>query len=399
MQAPAPDPCLEDPLPERASVLSGMNEAQRYEYWSALALKYTPGLGNRSWQRLLSAFGSAAQAVKNLDNWREFGIRAGLARVFRAEAWREEATAEWRALHQYPHSILLWDDPYYPPLLKATHSPPLFLYYQGDASLLGNPKVAIVGARAASAEGLGACALVSRRLSAAGVTIVSGLARGIDKTAHIAALESGPGSTIAVLGTGLDVVYPAEHAKLQNQIAMQGLVLTEHRPGARPEARHFPVRNRIISGLCLGVLVVEAAARSGSLITARLALEYGREVFAVPGRFASAKAQGGQELIRQGAKPVFAAEDILSELMPYLAEEARPYQNHPAPGMKPPHPTPADSLEGKILRTLEEDGATHIDSLCSGLKVPASAVNSALVMLEVEGLVARLPGMVYSLKN
>ena len=376
-----------------------MNEAQRYEYWSALALKYTPGLGNRSWQRLLGTFGSAAQAVKNLDSWRDFGLRADLVRAFRSESWREEATAEWRALHRYPHNILLWEDPYYPPLLKASLAPPLFLYYQGDVSLLGNPKVAIVGARAASAEGLNACALVSRHLSAAGVTIVSGLARGIDKTAHLAALEGGPGSTIAVLGTGLDVVYPAEHAKLQHQIATQGLVLTEHKPGARPEARHFPVRNRIISGLSLGVLVVEAAARSGSLITARLALEYGREVFAVPGRFASAKAQGGQDLIRQGAKPVFAAEDILSELMPHLAEETLPYQNQPTPGMKPPRPTPADSLEGKILRVLEEDGATHIDNLCSGLKVPASAVNSALVMLEVEGLVARLPGMVYSLKN
>lgn len=397
MRTPDLEQALEEPPSERASLLTGMSESRRYEYWSALALKHTPGLGNRSWQRLLSAFGSAAQAVKNLESWQDFGIRGDLARAFRAEGWRDAALTEWRALHQHAHSILLWDDPYYPQLLKNTSNPPLFLYYQGDASLLGNPKVAVVGARAASPDGLNACAIVSSRLAAAGVTIVSGLARGIDKTAHIAALEGGPGGTIAVLGTGLDVVYPAEHAKLQGQIAAEGLVLTEHMPGTQPEARHFPIRNRIISGLCLGVLVVEAAARSGSLITARLALEYGREVFAVPGRFAASKTAGCQDLIRQGAKPVFDVEDILSELLPQLAEEPLAYPTEG--GRKIPAAMPPDSLEGRILRKLEEDGATQVDILCSGLKVPVSAVTSALLMLEVGGLVARLPGMVYALKN
>ena len=385
-------------FPAQPSCLSGMSEAQRYEYWAALALKYTPGLGNRSWQRLLTGFGSAALAVKNIDNWRDLGIRSDSALAFRSDAWRADAKAEWQALHKHPQNILLWDSPFYPQLLKSTHSPPLFLYYKGDISLLGNPKVAIVGARNASPEGLSACAAVSRRLAAAGVTIVSGLARGIDKTAHLAALEGGPGGTIAVLGTGLDVVYPAENAALQRQIAKEGLVLTEYAPGTRPEGRNFPVRNRIISGLCLGVLVVEAAARSGSLITARLALEYGREVFAVPGRFAAAKACGGQELIRQGAKPVFDVEDILSELMPQLAEEALPYPVGVA-ARKKPAALPADSLEGNILRLLEDNGALQMDILCANIKVPVQAVSGALVMLEVEGLVTRLPGSVYALKN
>ena len=397
MRTPAFEQTPERQLSEHASLLAGMSEAQRYEYWSALALKHTPGLGNRSWQRLLSAFGSAAQAVKNLDQWRDFGIRSELARTFHNESWRDAALAEWRALHQHAHNILLCDDPYYPQLLKNIPNPPLFLYYQGDVSLLGNPKVAVVGARAASPDGLNACAIVSSRLAAAGVTIVSGLARGIDKTAHMAALAGGPGGTIAVLGTGLDVVYPAEHAKLQRQIATEGLALTEHMPGVQPEARHFPIRNRIISGLCLGVLVVEAAARSGSLITARLALEYGREVFAVPGRFAASKAAGCQDLIRQGAKPVFDVEDILSELLPQLAEEPLPY---PAERRgRTPTAMPPDSLEGRLLRALEQDGATQVDILCSGLRVPVSAVTSALLMLEVEGLVTRLPGMIYALKN
>ena len=397
MRTPDLEQAPEGQPSEHSSLLKGMSGAQRYEYWSALALKHTPGLGNRSWQRLLAAFGSAAQAVKNLDEWRDFGIRSELTRTFRNEGWRDAATLEWRALHQHAHNILLWDDPYYPQLLKNTPNPPLFLYYQGDVSLLGNPKVAVVGARAASPDGLSACAIVSSRLAAAGVTIVSGLARGIDKNAHTAALEGGPGGTIAVLGTGLDVVYPAEHAKLQRQIATKGLVLTEHIPGAQPEARHFPIRNRIISGLSLGVLVVEAAARSGSLITARLALEYGREVFAVPGRFAASKAAGCQDLIRQGAKPVFDVEDILSELLPQLAEEplAYPTEN----GVIKPEAMPPDSLEGRILHALEENGATQVDILCSGLKVPVSAVTSALLMLEVEGLVSRLPGMIYTLKN
>ncbi len=396
MQAPDSEQGLEEALPEHASRLAAMSAAQRYEYWAALALKYTPGLGSRSWQRLLTAFGSAAQAVKNLDAWRDFGIRRELTQAFRAEGWREAALAEWQTLHKHAHDILLWDDPYYPPLLKDTPAPPLFLYYQGDITLLGNPKVAVVGARTASPDGLSACATVSQRLAAAGVTIVSGLARGIDKTAHVAALAGGPGSTIAVLGTGLDVIYPPEHGRLQRQIAAQGLVLTEHMPGTHPEARHFPVRNRIISGLSLGVLVVEAAVRSGSLITARLALEYGREVFAVPGRFAATRAAGCQELIRQGAKPVFDVEDILSELMPQLAELPLPYTSRSG---KTQLATPPDSLEGKLLRALEDNGATQVDILCSGLKVPISAITSSLLMLEVEGLVSRLPGMVYALKN
>ena len=175
-------------------------------------------------------------------------------------------------------------------------------------------------------------------------------------------------------------------------------MLTEYAPGTRPEGRNFAVRNRIISGLCLGVLVVEAAARSGSLITARLALEYGREVFAVPGRFAAAKACGGQELLRQGAKPVFDVEAILSELMPQLAEEALPYPVGVA-ARKKPAALPADSLEGNILRLLEDNGALQMDILCANIKVPVQAVSGALVMLEVEGLVTRLPGSVYALKN
>jgi DNA processing protein len=397
MHTPESEQALEGSLPERAFTLVSMDEEQRHEYWSALALKHTPGLGSRSWQRLLTAFGSATQAVNNLEAWRDFGIRSEPARAFRADSWRSAALEEWRALHLHTHSILLWDNPYYPPLLKTTPNPPLFLYYQGDITLLGNPKVAVVGARTASPDGLNACTLVSRRLAAAGVTIVSGLARGIDKAAHMAALDGGPGSTIAVLGTGLDVIYPAEHVRLQRQIAAQGLVLTEYMPGERPEAKNFPVRNRIISGLSLGVLVVEAAARSGSLITARLALEYGREVFAVPGRFAATKAAGCQDLIRQGAKPVFDVEDILSELMPQLAEEALLY---PAKsGATAPKTMPPDRLEGQILRALKDNGATQVDILCSGLKVPVPAVTSTLLILEVEGLVTRLPGMVYALKN
>ncbi len=394
MSLPDSGPDTEDFSLEQAATLQAMNEPQRYEYWAALALKHTPGLGPRTWQRLLEGFGSAAGAVKNLDAWRDFGVRQTLVRAFRADAWRASAKAEWEALRCLPQKILLWDNPYYPALLKTIPGPPLFLYYQGDIALLGNPKVAVVGARTASPDGLSACAVVSRRLSAAGVTIVSGLARGIDKAAHVAALESGPGSTIAILGTALDVVYPREHGQLQKQISRQGLLLSEYAPGIGPEAGHFPVRNRIISGLSLGVLVVEAAARSGSLITARLALEYGREVFAVPGRFGADRTRGCQDLIRQGAKAVFDVEDVLSELLPYLAEE---YAAYPQGGKAAP--APADSLEGRILQTLEANGATHVDILCSGLKVPVSAVTSSLLILEVEGLVARLPGMLYALKD
>ena len=201
----------------------------------------------------------------------------------------------------------------FPALLAQIPNPPAELWTRGDASICDKPAVAIVGARAASSGGMAIAATIAGDLARAGIVVVSGLARGIDSAAHRAALDAG-GKTVAVLGTGIDIVYPAEHRELTERIARDGLLLTEFWPGAAPEVSHFPRRNRIISGLSLGVVVVEAAEQSGSLITARLAADQGREVMVVPGPVLGGRNRGAHALIRDGAKLVESAVDILQEL-------------------------------------------------------------------------------------
>lgn len=287
-----------------------------------LALRHARGIGLRRAGQLLAEYGSAFAAV-------EEGLRSPLAwsgkkllppdvaRSFASEEWRPAAQEEWKALQRGDCCFLLWNDPGFPRLLKELPDSPLLLYFDGDTALLRSSVMAVVGARDCTREGIAVAAYLARELSQAGITIVSGMAKGIDRAAHLAALE-GPGKSIAVLGTGIDVPYPQCNTDLYAELTARGLVLSEFAPGTAPAARHFPIRNRIISGLSLGVLVVEAADRSGSLITARLALEQGREVFAVPGHTMAAVSEGCRELIRKGAKAVFTADDILVELAPLL---------------------------------------------------------------------------------
>jgi DNA processing protein len=209
--------------------------------------------------------------------------------------------------------IIRLESPRFPALLVQIPNPPEELWIRGDLSICDKPAVAVVGARAASRGGMAIASAIAGDLARAGVVVVSGLARGIDSAAHIAALDAG-GTTIAVLGTGIDVVYPAEHRELTERIARGGLLITEFLPGAPPEVFHFPRRNRIISGLSRGVVVVEAAEKSGSLITARLAADQGREVMVVPGPVLGGRNRGAHALIRDGAKLVESAVDILQEL-------------------------------------------------------------------------------------
>ena len=241
-------------------------------------------------------------------------------RDFAAGAWRTEARKEWDSARNLAARILLWADPAYPSLLRQLPDAPALLYCRGDGSLLRAPAFAVVGSRRATAQGKAVAAYMARCLSACGVTIVSGMAQGIDCVAHEAALGR-VGRSIGVLGTGIDVRYPACNAGVFAAMEREGLLVSEFPPGAPPLPTNFPVRNRIISGLALGVLVAEAASRSGSLVTARLALEQNREVYAVPGPALDAHCLGSQDLVRQGARPVFNAEDVLRD----LADRLRPY--------------------------------------------------------------------------
>ncbi len=432
-------PCREnkdDPLLEAVTDFARMGEAQRKEFWAALALKHTEGLGPKGAANLLKAYGSAYAAIQAPGQWKRHNISESAIGAFKSDNWRGPAGKEW-GLAKLPHTnILLWTNPHYPQALKEIPTPPIFLYTKGNIELLGYPGVGVVGARRASPDALAASQRVASELSKAGVTVVSGLARGVDSNAHKAALD-GPGGTVAVLGCGLDVYYPPENKNLQEKIAGSGLLLSEYPAGTKPEAFHFPIRNRIISALSLGILVVEAAGRSGSLITASLALEYGREVFAMPGKFAASKAQGSHDLIRRGAKPVLDLEDVLIELLPRLkgfsefgkqalavggilasADAEKEHANErqekkaaketikPPPGKNKENPAPATylpvrendgSLAAGIVELLKTEGPLQADSICALLNLPAAKVSGKLLLLELEGEIKRYPGMIYAL--
>lgn len=309
------------------TALAERSSLSQKELWAVLALRHARGIGPARTRRLLDVYGSALAAAEaclaHPAAWAEHrAAPLALARAFAAGEWRARAKLEWSAIKASGCACFCWNDPGYPDILREISDPPLLLYYRGDASLLRGPAVAVVGARNCTREGIAVSAFFSRGLSRAGVTVISGMAKGIDRAAHLAGLD-GPGKTIAVLGTGIDVPYPVRNADLFAVIAERGLLLSEFAPGTRPAAGNFPVRNRLISGLSQGVLVVEAAGRSGSLITARLALEQNRDVFAVPGHTMAAVSEGCRELIRRGAKPVFSADDLLEELAPLLSLEAQ----------------------------------------------------------------------------
>lgn len=408
------------------------------EFFSCLALRHTPGIGPRTWKNVLGAYASAYEAVADARSWagRKL-IPKNRAELFLSEPWRTDAEAEYRAVRASdPRSgvrVITWFDPRYPARLREIPDPPVLLYAMGDLSLLKNPAVAVVGARECTSLGLASVERISADLSRYGVTVVSGLAMGIDRQAHQAAL-TGVGGTIAVLGAGLDIHYPPENEDVRRALERRGLVLTEYGPGTRPEARNFPVRNRIISGLSLGVLVAEAAARSGSLITARLAAEQGREVFALPGPLGEPTFTGCHRLIKQGAALVESAEDIIRTLRfqfsaelakvpkmpPEGGELAAQERLAPAKPKKPrarkagkpaaagqaelappaapePEPLPEglDGEDAELLGRLTRTDKVHIDALIQALGWDSPKVSRRLVILEVRGLVRQWPGMYY----
>ena len=297
-------------------------------------------------------------AAAPLDPWRNDELRR------QVEALRDSA-------------VTLADDNY-PALLKETVDPPLALFYRGNLSLAHTTSVAIVGSRRASAYAISVATHLARELASAGVTIVSGLARGVDAASHQAALDAS-GQTVAVLGTGIDIVYPRSHKRLFQTIEDRGLILTEFPPGTPPLKFNFPVRNRIISGLTLGTVIVEATGQSGSLITARMAAEQNREVFAVPGPIFSPGSEGTHRLIQYGAKLVHETNDILEELRVGLR----------VPGAAIAEP---DSSLREVLRVFRRDEGTHIDGAAELLHRTVAAISEPILQLELGGWLKALPG-------
>lgn len=298
--------------------------------------------------------------------------------------------------------LMTWADTDYPEPLRHIHDAPLLLYLRGQRRMLGRDQIAVVGSRHASPAGLDHARRFAAALSEHGYLITSGLALGVDGAAHAGALDAGY-ATVAVIGTGVDVPYPRQHKVLADRIAAEGVLVSELPPGTGPRAAHFPQRNRIISGLSRGILVVEAGLRSGSLITARLALEQGREVFAIPGSVHNPLARGCHQLIRQGAALVESVSDIIEELSGWTAPKAvgggdrpgRAAAAVPNPVTKSGLPAPLpEGLEPREIAVVEALGydPRSTDDLCSATGLPADQLMQALLTLELQGLVANVPG-------
>lgn len=338
-------------------------------------------VGPATYLRLLAEHGSAAEALRALPKV------AAAAGVNGYEACPEPvALAELRAATRVGARMICLGDSAYPTLLADVSDPPPILWAMGRASLLDRPCVAIVGTRNASSLGARMVRKLAGELGEAGFVIVSGLARGIDAMAHHASLESG---TIAVLAGGVDVVYPTENTDLAAKIAETGLRLSEQPLGLQPQARHFPRRNRIVSGLARGVIVIEAAARSGSLITARLAGEQGREVMAVPGHPMDSRASGGNILLRDGATLVRDAHDVIEALGGQISE--RPIRSMPAADAVTPARSADGPLEARILAHLGPVAIAE-DQLIRDLSSTPRDMARALAVLEMAGRLARAPG-------
>lgn len=363
-----------------------------------LRLTHSPGLGRSAARRLLAAYGSPEAVVDaGAGGWREVGGHEAAQALQQTKTSLEgqfETTRAWLAADPSNRHILTLGDPAFPAALLETADPPLLLYAQGRIDLLGAPSIAIVGSRHATPGGLDNARAFARHLSRGGMVVVSGLAEGVDGAAHEGALQGATaagGGTIAVVGTGLDRVYPKSHHALAHRISSEaGLLLSEFALGSLPLKSHFPRRNRIIAGLALGTLVVEAAVQSGSLITARMAVECSREVFAIPGSIHSPQSRGCHRLIKEGAKLVETADDILQELrlpVPKAAVSA-PTQSRAAPG----------GADGKLLEALGHDPVT-LDGLSDRLGWPAAELQARLLEMELEGRVARLPGGLFQRRD
>ncbi len=365
------------------------------QYW--LALGRVEGLGIRGAHKLLDHFDSPqAVYMASLTELESCGLPPSVCQGIFAQVGLKEAEKEMEGAAKAECHLLTYASDDYPPLLKQIADPPLVLYVRGEVNVLSRHAVAMVGSRRPTAYGSSVTHRLAHDLAQRQLVIVSGLARGIDSAAHRGALEA-PGKTVAVLGSGIDVIYPRENKRLAEKIIESGAMVSELPLGTAPTPENFPIRNRIISGLALGAVIVEAAEYSGSLITARLALEQNREVFAVPGNITSAQSFGPNHLIKQGAKLVDQWIDVIEEFPASIRMQLLP---------------PADASEGlaaatetaslfeqsltpdqkAVYGTLRADEAQFVDAICSSLALTQPRVLAALLELEMSGLIRQLPG-------
>ena len=368
-----------------------------------LTLMRAPGLGAATLRGLIERFGDSRKALRGtLASPATSGV-AQPALVALRQPDENLLVSDLAWLEQPEHHFIGWDSEDYPALLRRIPSPPAGLFVNGNADLLWTPQVAIVGSRSSSESGLSTARSFAKALVQAGFAITSGLADGIDGAAHASALDAG-GTTLAVLGTGVDLVYPRKHHELARRIAAHGALISEFLPGTPGRAENFPRRNRIIAGLSLGTLVIEASVQSGSLITARLAAEQGREVFAIPGSIHNPLARGCHQLIRQGAKLVETADEVVEELgalaqtlSDALRSRLSPRGNADAPSsratMTDPHAHDPDYA--RLLAALGHE-TLSLDVLSERSGLTVAALSSMLLLLELEGTVVAARGGMYA---
>ncbi|HEY7825392.1 MAG TPA: DNA-processing protein DprA [Candidatus Acidoferrales bacterium] len=366
-------------------------DSSQYLGWLALAL--TPGLGARMAGKLLREFGSP-EAVFNasLTALEAQRLPAAVAQSLHARESMSAAAKELAQAQAAGCRLLTWDEPAYPARLKEIYDPPPLLYVLGNIELLNRHIISIVGSRRPTPYGNQMAERLGRDLAERGLVIASGLARGIDASAHKGALSTAQGATIGVVGAGIDVIYPKENKKLFAEIMQRGAIISEFPMGTFPAPQNFPIRNRVIAGMGLGVVVVEGAQYSGSLITARLGMEFGREVFGVPGNATQPSSFGPNQLIKQGAKLVTGWEDVVEELPTPVRAELLPVETASSEERAHLVEQSLSPSERTLYDLLAADKSRPVDDLVENSGLTSSEVLAGLFDLELKGVVRQLPG-------
>jgi DNA processing protein len=358
-----------------------------------LSLSMTPGLGSRLAGKLLRRFGSPEHIFRaSLTELEACQLPAAPAQAIRAKRSHKDAETELAQLRKLDCRLLNWDEREYPQRLLEIYDPPPLLYVRGDAAVLNGHSISMVGTRRPTPYGNQVGERLAHDLAERGLAIVSGMARGIDSSAHHGACRATHGAAIGVLGTGIDVIYPKENKKLFAEVEKRGALISEFPLGTHPAPEHFPVRNRVVAGISLGVVVVQGAQYSGSLITARLGMEFGREVYGVPGNVTVDVSFAPNQMIKQGAKLVTSWEDVVEELPTAIRAELFVIEATSRADRAALFEKALFPAEAKIFDLLDTDEATHVDELVEKSELNSSEVLAALCEMEMRGIVRQMPG-------
>ncbi|HXC34000.1 MAG TPA: DNA-processing protein DprA [Verrucomicrobiae bacterium] len=358
-----------------------------------LSLSLTPGLGSRLTGKLLRHFGSPGDIFRaSLKQLEACQLPAAPAQAIQNKRMHKDAEAELEQVRKLGCRLLNWDEPEYPQRLLEIYDPPPLLYVKGDASILNRHAISMVGTRRPTPYGNQVAERLGQDLAARGLVIVSGMARGIDSSAHQGACRAAHGGAIGVLGTGVDVVYPKENKKLFAEVEKRGALISEFPLGTHPAPENFPVRNRVVAGISLGAVVVQGAQYSGSLITARLAMEFGREVYGVPGNITVDVSFAPNQMIKQGAKLVTSWEDVIEELPTEIRAELFPVEATTSAERASLFEGSLSPVEKRIFALLGTDETIHVDELVERAELNSSEVLAALCQMEMKGMVRQMPG-------